>query len=1273
MYSEEAADNRPTEKRLIKWRQPKEKHRKRRKAHIVVYGSWNKFETPVLLEYRGNGLFECEVEVPKGEEHYYRFLIDDEWEVDRRVSTTFRDGNAYNTLVPPDEEQKLHTENDADAGMAYLMYDQQTGLPMVRRHTQRKRSKHRHSGRHSVEVAIPKNLLKEQGEPYGEPTPVEMTDKERRRRKRKRKRKKNRESSKSRSTKTGSASEELLKRKEEEWSRICFVQNLRQQQAHSKELENVKKLWKQERQVRTDMHKKLADRNKSLEDKLLNLEASRKKLESNAEHDKVADEKKMVAMKEDTQRLRTQLAAADEAKKLIESQFNEFKKEKALELSSNQDALSESRKQLQEAKLDMSTQSTEVQTLSMKLKNIERMMKAAGDKHKMAIEAERERVVILQVAADEDQDVIAKLRGERNKLEASLRKHTRELQSKSDGRRELENELEELRTTEEALRRKIKQLQNDTTASKRAEKQLKEVEEQYQKEIKHLKEDSQRLQDKVQAADARNIDLKQEHEDQIEKLREEADMNMKALSKEGMASEEQLQRISENMKNQSIELSDKNEEIRTLAEKIKELEIQITRKSKALDEADEELSANKKEKNSISDMLSDAKQELASTLDRCQSLEESLDHTKKLHTARYEELVKELAEWKDSSQNKDDIIKSLRVDMESLQEKVKNLKNNLQDTMQDKNKLAEDVTSARAEVEKMVSNEQTLETKLKNMHESLENLQKESHSEIAELNKKLSSASKDLATIEEKHRAIMDELQTQKDEVEERLAQTEKEYAVIELQLKKITSDYEIEKSMWEQEKASLQAKVDAANSKDEKIIACCKAMFRKFQDVRIHLGVIRTLKIDEVDQMNTWVPNFQEMLDKALGFNAKLVSDTMEKYKKELSLRRKYFNLVQELRGNIRVFCRVRPLLEWEKKKGMGTCIKFPPTEDFMIEVPSKDAIGGKFIFEYDRVYKPDAQQRDITEDTSEYVQSVMDGYNVSIFAYGQTGSGKTWTMDGPKEDPGVNLHALQELFKVVSERVPMFEYTITMSVYEIYNNAINCLLSDAKEKKRRGGKKTEYKARATPNGVVVENGMEIEVKCRDDVLKLMEIAKSNRKTACTNMNDTSSRSHMIVIVSVQGYNVPANIEYLGKLFMVDLAGSERVAKSGVTGKRFTEALEINKSLTALGDVMQALQKKTSYIPYRNSTLTYLMQNALGGHAKTIMFINICPTDEHVLETLSSLRFAQRVAKVELGKAQKTFKKVDRLNQRALQSNRNLRSGSHSQSSRSLRSGSKM
>merc|ERR1719499_966971 len=170
------------------------------------------------------------------------------------------------------------------------------------------------------------------------------------------------------------------------------------------------------------------------------------------------------------------------------------------------------------------------------------------------------------------------------------------------------------------------------------------------------------------------------------------------------------------------------------------------------------------------------------------------------------------------------------------------------------------------------------------------------------------------------------------------------------------------------------------------------------------------------------------------------------------------------------------------------------------------------------------------------------------------------------------------------------------------------------------------------------------MDVANSEDVQKLLATGKSNRKTASTFMNIESSRSHMIMEVSVRGFNVPANIEYLGKLFLVDLAGSERISKSGATGARLKEAAEINKSLTALGDVMQALQNKAKHVPYRNHTLTYLMQNALGGNAKTVMFINICPTDNHLSETLSSLRFAQRVAKVELGRAKKTYKKVDRL-----------------------------
>merc|ERR1719229_1888177 len=473
----------------------------------------------------------------------------------------------------------------------------------------------------------------------------------------------------------------------------------------------------------------------------------------------------------------------------------------------------------------------------------------------------------------------------------------------------------------------------------------------------------------------------------------------------------------------------------------------------------------------------------------------------------------------------------------------------------------------------------------------------------------------------------------------DKFADTQQKFDDMELAMNKLQGEFDIEKDKWSKEKATLTARVAQAQNKDEKIIACCKTLFKEFQNVRIAMEQVRSKKIDELDKMNEFFPNFQELLNKTLNFNAKLVKDTMEKYKRELSLRRKYFNIVQELRGNIRVFCRVRPLLGGELKSGKKTSLIFPVEEDFVIEVPSELATEGKFTFEYDRVYKPKTSQEAVSEDTSEYVQSVMDGYNVSIFAYGQTGSGKTFTMDGPADNPGVNLRALEELFKIAEERKPMFEYTITMSVFEIYNDKVACLLHSPKERKN-----VTFKCRLNNDGsVYVENVREVEVKSKDEVVATLARAKKFRKTASTKMNDTSSRSHMILVVNVRGFNVPANIEYLGKLFLVDLAGSERVSKSGVKGARLKEATEINKSLTALGDVMQSLQKKQSFTPYRNSTLTYLMQNSLGGHAKTVMFINICPTKAHVGETLSSLRFAQRVAKVELGQAQKTIKKMDK------------------------------
>merc|ERR1712013_60169 len=440
---------------------------------------------------------------------------------------------------------------------------------------------------------------------------------------------------------------------------------------------------------------------------------------------------------------------------------------------------------------------------------------------------------------------------------------------------------------------------------------------------------------------------------------------------------------------------------------------------------------------------------------------------------------------------------------------------------------------------------------------------------------------------------------------------------------------------------------------KENRIHECCKSLNKKFSEIKDEMKSVKEEQITCIEAVSKHFNEFDPLLSKLFAFNQSLVDDLLTKYKRELSLRRKYFNMVQDLRGNIRVFCRFRLLLPFELKKNFTECVKFPHGGAVKIV----DDKGKTLNFEFDQVYDPKTDQTQVSEDATEYIQSVMDGYNVSIFAYGQTGSGKTYTMNGPKENPGVNLRALKSLFKIAEERSPQFQYKIKVSVFEIYNEKINDLIIGAEEKlaEMKGGKKKKkkskkpakkdkkagFKIRHLPDGSVEVEGLtKVEVGSDADINELNRIAGKNRSASATDMNAHSSRSHMLLVVYVSGINIPANIKYFGKLYLVDLAGSERVKKSGATGVALKEAQNINKSLSALGDVMQALQKKEKFIPYRNSTLTDLMANALGGNAKTIMFINCCPASAHAFETVSSLKFARRVGKVELGQAKQSKSK---------------------------------
>uniref|UniRef100_A0A0D9Y5Y6 Kinesin-like protein n=1 Tax=Oryza glumipatula TaxID=40148 RepID=A0A0D9Y5Y6_9ORYZ len=353
---------------------------------------------------------------------------------------------------------------------------------------------------------------------------------------------------------------------------------------------------------------------------------------------------------------------------------------------------------------------------------------------------------------------------------------------------------------------------------------------------------------------------------------------------------------------------------------------------------------------------------------------------------------------------------------------------------------------------------------------------------------------------------------------------------------------------------------------------------------------------------------NVQGLSKAALGYN--------QAVKENKSL----YNLLQELRGitwyspflainviigiisgnsfsgNIRVFCRIRPLINSES---ISSIEHIGNDGSIMVCDPLKPQTTRK-IFQFNKIFGPTTTQDEVYKETQSLIRSVMDGYNVCIFAYGQTGSGKTHTMCGPSgglssQDLGISYMALNDLFKTSTSR----EDVKTSS-----NGLLN--LPDAKK---------------------------CPVQSPSDVINLMLLGEKHRASSPTAMNHRSSRSHSILTVHVNGKDMSGNVTR-SSLHLVDLAGSERVDRSEATGDRLKEAQHINKSLSCLGDVITALAQKNSHIPYRNSKLTQLLQSSLGGNAKTLMFAHISPEADSYVETLSTLKFAQRASCVELGTA---------------------------------------
>ena len=325
---------------------------------------------------------------------------------------------------------------------------------------------------------------------------------------------------------------------------------------------------------------------------------------------------------------------------------------------------------------------------------------------------------------------------------------------------------------------------------------------------------------------------------------------------------------------------------------------------------------------------------------------------------------------------------------------------------------------------------------------------------------------------------------------------------------------------------------------------------------------------------------------------------------------------------ANVNVICRFRPMNDLERTSGNEqVCDYTSPTSLTFHSSREKNV----YRFNFDRIFPPSSTQQDIYDfGVKGIIDSVLDGYNGTVLAYGQTSSGKTYTMQGEMEEEktqGIIPRMISHVFKHIYKNEDT-DFMIKVSMIEIYQEKIRDLFDVSR---------VNLNIREDSiKGIYVDGASERYVGCPNDVLVLLEIGSANRAQAATNMNEHSSRSHSIFILTINQTNKKEGFSKIGKLYLVDLAGSEKISKTGATGHTLEEAKIINKSLTTLGRVINNLTDgKSTHIPYRESKLTRVLQESLGGNSKTCLIITCSPSIYNESESLSTLRFGERAKKI--------------------------------------------
>jgi kinesin family protein C1 len=456
-------------------------------------------------------------------------------------------------------------------------------------------------------------------------------------------------------------------------------------------------------------------------------------------------------------------------------------------------------------------------------------------------------------------------------------------------------------------------------------------------------------------------------------------------------------------------------------------------------------------------------------------------------------------------------------------------------------------------------------------------------------------------------------------------ASTERQQAVAQMQeaqteAREATSlrkTAEIKEKALEEEIAGLQQQLRSANDEIKAVQARSAAK----------LAAVISDSNSKLQRAKEDLAQFRGSVSEQMR-NYQRMSDEFEALHK---IRRQLHNEVVELRGNNRVFCRIRP-----GNDGADVALAAQETRDCIDVNEIVQRLNREEVrltnYQFDRVFGPSVTQSNLFAEVAPLIQSAFDGYPVCIFAYGQTGSGKTHTMlgDPEPENRGIMYRACEQLFaSIESCEKAGWKYSVNIQIVEVYNEKLRDLLNHATD----SAQELELAARTDPTtgAVYVENLSTHSVSAAEDAVAMLQQALSSRCTKATNANPTSSRSHCIFTIKFRGERASTLDVSEGMMHFCDLAGSERLATSGSAEEPalLREAQNINKSLACLGNTISALVRGDSHVPYRDSRLTYLLSGSLGGNGKCLMMCNLGAERSHLQESLSSLRFAQKVSKV--------------------------------------------